>query len=333
MSRSSKKAYLVIALGLAAVNVAGAAGEQAPSPSNAQPAAASAQPAARDFKSSRQLWSWQQVQEPSIPNVAGSLTPIDAFILKTLEEKGLQPSERWPRNLHPARHFGRLGPDPHARSSGGVRQRQIARCYEKLRGPAAGLAALRRAADACVAGFGPLCRQRRLSAGRCPAEYVPLSRLRDNAFNQDKPFDRFIKEQIAGDELAPEDQDTKVATGFLAGYPDNRNSRDLVGRKYQITTDMTDTIGSAVLGTSFACARCHNHKFDKISQKDYFSFQAFFANTAFADDLKAKKGEVEKRFDEENKKYLAIVTPLRDKRKALIDPVRKRQLSTTKSAI
>jgi cytochrome c len=71
----------------------------------------------------------------------------------------------------------------------------------------------------------------------------------------------------------------------LAGFPDNSNSRDLVQRKYQIQTDMTDTVGKVMLGQTVECARCHNHKFDKISQKDYFSLQSFFANTSAVDNI------------------------------------------------
>ena len=128
-----------------------------------------------------------------------------------------------------------------------------------------------------------------------------MFRYRDyviKAFNEDKPYSQFIREQIAGDEIAPGNQDVLVATGFLAGYPDNHNSRDLVQRKYQITTDMTDTVGQAILGTTVGCARCHNHKSDKFTQKDYFSLQAFFANTAFDEKIPARKGEVEAAYEQ-----------------------------------
>jgi hypothetical protein len=101
------------------------------------------------------------------------------------------------------------------------------------------------------------------------------------AFNDDKPFDRFIKEQVAGDELWPDSQEARIATGFLAGYPDNANSRDLVQRKYQITTDITDTIGETFLASTTAAPVATIHKSDKVSQKEYFQLQAFFANTAF----------------------------------------------------
>ena len=66
----------------------------------------------------------------------------------------------------------------------------------------------------------------------------------------------------------------------MALYPDNRNSRDLIQRKYQIATDITDTVGEVFLGQTVQCARCHDHKFDPISQKEYFQLQAFFANVA-----------------------------------------------------
>lgn len=95
-----------------------------------------------------------------------------------------------------------------------------------------------------------------------------LWRYRDyviNAFNQDKPYSRFIQEQLAGDELWPDNEEALIATGYMAHFPDNHNSRDLVQRKYQITTDITDTVGKVFLGQTEECARCHNHKFDKIS--------------------------------------------------------------------
>ena len=326
MSASRNKAYLAIALGLAAASAGAVAAEQLSSSANERAPAANASPQTADAKSSRALWSWQQVQPPAIPEAANKKwghTPIDAYILKALEEKGLQPSEAAKREVFIRRatlDVWGLIPSPEAVAE--FVNDKSPDAYEKL-------------ADRLLAS--PHYGERQARAWLDLARYADSAgfqqdvarpnnyRYRDyviDAFNSDKRYDLFIKEQIAGDEIAPDNQDVRVATGFLAGYPDNRNSRDLIGRKYQITTDITDTIGSAILGTSFSCARCHNHKFDKINQKDYFSFQAFFANTAFVDNLKAKKGEVEKRFDEENNKYLAIVTPLRDKRKALIDPIR-----------
>lgn len=146
-----------------------------------------------------------------------------------------------------------------------------------------------------------------------------------NTFNQDKPFSRFIQEQVAGDELWPESQDAKIATGFLAGYPDNRNSRDLVQRKYQIETDMTDLVGEAFLAATVGCARCHNQKADKVSQKEYFQLQAFLANTSFNEKTPLAKG-TETVFDQEYDKlqaaYQEATKDIRAKQKALLDTVR-----------
>jgi len=109
----------------------------------------------------------------------------------------------------------------------------------------------------------------------------------------------------------------------MANFPDNHNSRDLVQRKYQITTDITDTVGKVFLGQTVECARCHNHKFDKISQKDYFSLQAFFANLSAVDNIPAaKKGEVERKYDVTLAKWEDATKEIRGKQKAIIDTVR-----------
>ncbi len=109
----------------------------------------------------------------------------------------------------------------------------------------------------------------------------PLAwRYRDyviKSFNADKPFDRFVKEQLAGDELYPDDSDATVATGFLRHYPDEYNAVNLEQRRYEIITDITDTTSAAFLALTSGCARCHDHKYDPITQKDYFRLQAFFA--------------------------------------------------------
>jgi hypothetical protein len=146
-----------------------------------------------------------------------------------------------------------------------------------------------------------------------------------NAFNEDKPFNRFVQEQVAGDELFPDSQEAKIATGFLAGYPDNANSRDLVQRKYQIATDMTDLVGEALLGSTIGCARCHNHKSDKVSQKEYFQLQAYFANTSFDEKAPLAKG-TETVWDQEYEKqqaaYNDATKEIRAKQKAILDSVR-----------
>jgi len=98
------------------------------------------------------------------------------------------------------------------------------------------------------------------------------------SFNADKPFDRFIKEQIAGDELYPGDEDARLATGLYTTGPVLQEAGMVAGKlEYDQLTDAVDTTGAAFVGLTFACARCHDHKYDPISQREYYQLQAVFA--------------------------------------------------------
>lgn len=273
-------------------------------------------------------WSpYRVVQPPAVPEVRNKAwvrTPVDAFVLAKLEAAGLKPSAEAGRGAYIRRAtldaWGILptpeevqafvndkSPDAHAKlvdrllASHHFGERQARRWLD-----------LARYADS--AGFQG--DQTRLNNWRY-RDYVI------HAFNDDKPFDRFIKEQIAGDELWPDSTEARIATGFIAGYPDNSNSRDLVQRKYQIETDITDLVGESLLGSTVGCARCHNHKADKLSQKEYFQLQAFFANTAFDERAKlADKGPAELEFEKAQAAYRELTQDIRDKQKAILDTVR-----------
>ena len=105
------------------------------------------------------------------------------------------------------------------------------------------------------------------------------------AFNADKPYDRFVREQLAGDELAPDDAEAAVATGFLRHWPLEDNGRQLPEMWQTILNEVTDVTGQVFLGLTVGCARCHDHKFDPIPQRDYYRLQAFFATMAPRDDI------------------------------------------------
>jgi hypothetical protein len=97
------------------------------------------------------------------------------------------------------------------------------------------------------------------------------------AFNQDKPYDLFLKEQIAGDELDTKSDDTFIATGFLRAGPRVAfREKDNPERRYEYLDDLIATTGRGLLGLTVQCARCHNHKFDPIPQRDYYSLVATF---------------------------------------------------------
>jgi hypothetical protein len=111
--------------------------------------------------------------------------------------------------------------------------------------------------------------------------YPGAWRYRDyviRSLNADKPFDRFVQEQVAGDELCPGDRDAALATGLYCVGPALAESAMVANQlEYEWLTDAADTTGAAFLGLTFGCARCHDHKYDPFTQRDYYAMQAVFA--------------------------------------------------------
>ncbi|ULO22961.1 DUF1549 and DUF1553 domain-containing protein [Methylocystis sp. SB2] len=322
MSMTARKAYMALLLSVSVGTLAIAAEDKQADSTVAAPAAAS-KPAS---SASKPHWSWQPVQAQFLPIVKQKewvRSPIDAFVVAKIEAKGLTPSPDADRGTFIRRAtLDAWGLVPTPEEVDAFVKDVSPEAYEKL---VDHLLASPRYGERQARLWLDLARYADSSGFQNDNARPNFFRYRDyviKAFNDDKPYSRFIQEQIAGDEIAPGDQDILVATGFLAGYPDNSNSRDLVQRKYQITTDMVDTVGQAILGTTVGCARCHNHKTDKFTQKDYFSLQAFFANTAFQEKAPAKKGEQEIAYEKAQAIYDEATKDIRDKQKAIIDSVR-----------
>jgi hypothetical protein len=276
------------------------------------------------------LWSYQPVKtpvQPTVNNKAWVRTPIDAFILAPLEAKGLAPSPDADRSAFVRRAtLDAWGVIPSPEEVAAFVNDTSPDAYEKL---ADRLLASTKYGERQARRWLDLARYADSTGFQNDGTRPNFWRYREyviNAFNHDKPYSQFVQEQIAGDEILPDKQEGLVATGFLAGFPDNSNSRDLVQRKYQITTDMTDTVGKVMLGQTVECARCHNHKFDKISQKDYFSLQSFFANVSAVDNIPAVKGDVERKYENQWAKWEAATKEIHDKQKAIIDPYREAAL-------
>ena len=104
------------------------------------------------------------------------------------------------------------------------------------------------------------------------------------SFNEDKPYDQFIREQISGDEIDPNSTENKIAVGFLRMGPWEQTGMAVARVTRQLfLDDVTDSVGQVFLGHALQCARCHDHKFDPIPTRDYYSMQAVFANTQFAE--------------------------------------------------
>jgi cytochrome c553 len=104
------------------------------------------------------------------------------------------------------------------------------------------------------------------------------------SFNADKPFDQFVREQLAGDEIDRRDPEMLIATGFLRAAPwEHTAMSSETETRQQFLDDVTNAVGETFLGISLRCARCHDHKFDPISTRDYYRIQAVFAPAQLAE--------------------------------------------------
>jgi len=286
------------------------------------PVAASAPAPAKQLP---HTWAYQPITAPAVPAVRNQRWPrtaIDNFVLARLEAQALKPSPEADR----ATLVRRLTLDLHGliptpeEVQGFVADRSP-QAYEKLvdrllASPRYGERLGRRWLD--LARFAD-------TQGFSDDEYRPGAwRYRDyviKSYNDDKPFDQFVREQIAGDELWPQQQDAVVATGFLRGYPDAPDHRDLLLKRYESVTQMTDAVGTVFLGHTVECARCHTHKFDKVTAKDYFQLQAFFANTVPSDSLPVlKKGASEVKFERDYAAWEAGTSDVRARIDTFIAP-------------
>ncbi|NBV21905.1 MAG: DUF1553 domain-containing protein [Proteobacteria bacterium] len=248
-----------------------------------------AAPAAREFAitaADRAHWAFQPVQRPAVPELRNPRStirnPIDAFLLAKLNAAGLAfspPATKEAQLRRVSLDLTGLPPSP------GEREAFLADASPD---------AWTKVVDRLLASphYGERWGRHWLDLARyADTEGFEHDLTRPNAwryrdyvvraFNADKPYDRFVREQIAGDELWPADPDALIATGFNLIGPDMTDSSDQMQRRLNTLNDMTDATASVFLGQTFGCARCHDHKFEPVAQRDYFALQAFFMPAAF----------------------------------------------------
>jgi len=235
-----------------------------------------------DEEKPRTHWSFRPIQSPVPPkpqDAAWVRNPIDAFVLRKLEDAGLKPAGPASRlTLLRRVSFDLLGlppsPDETDRFLGDKRTDSYERLIDRaLASPQYGERWARHWLDVV----------RYADTGGYEADlvYTKAWRFRDyviGALNDDKPFDRFIQEQVAGDELWPDEPVAALGSAMYSVGPALADSAMVTGQlEYDWLTDATDTTGEAFLGLTLGCARCHDHKYDPIRQSEYFAMQAIFA--------------------------------------------------------
>jgi hypothetical protein len=138
------------------------------------------------------------------------------------------------------------------------------------------------------------------------------------SFNDDKPYNRFVREQIAADELYPGDKQALPGLGYLRLFEDEFNQAHIRLRRQELLNDVTDNTAFAFLGVTMACARCHDHKFDPMLHRDYYRLQSFFANLKIDDEATtASQGEIAV-YRAQMAKYKAAAKPVLDQIDALL---------------
>jgi len=141
------------------------------------------------------------------------------------------------------------------------------------------------------------------------------------SLNEDKPYDRFVIEQLAGDEVDPGNREALVATMFLRHWIYEYNQRDVEFQWQTILNDITETTGDVFLGMGLECARCHDHKFDPILRQDYYRLQAFFAALLPREDQPLASAAQRARYHEELQSWEAATEPIRRRLYEIENPI------------
>ncbi|MDB5385394.1 MAG: hypothetical protein JWM11_1040 [Planctomycetaceae bacterium] len=229
----------------------------------------------------QKYWAYRPVVRPAVPQVRNRTqvrTPIDDFILAPLEARGLNLSAEASKDeLLRRAKFDLHGLPPTLEERAEFLADADPKAFERLvdrllESPHYGERWGRMWLD--VVRFAD-------SAGYNADPLRPLAyKFRDyviRSFNRDTPFDRFVQEQIAGDELFPENADALIGAGFNRLPPDESNASNILLARQDQLNDLTTSVGAIFLGQSLGCAQCHDHKFDAITQEDFYRIQAFFA--------------------------------------------------------
>ena len=240
-----------------------------------------------DIKAGQQFWSFQPITTPPIPAVKASSWPastIDRFILAKLEAAGLQPVADADRTALLRRvTFDLIGVPPSPEEMDAFAADQSPDAYERV---VERLLASPQFGERWGRHWLDLSRFAESSGGGRSMIFPEAWRYRDyviRSFSDDKPFDRFVLEQLAGD-LLPADspqqrEEQLVATALLALGPTNYEEQDKQALEFDVVDEQIDTIGRTYLGMTIGCARCHDHKFDPIPTRDYYAIAGILRST------------------------------------------------------
>ena len=282
-------------------------------------------------------WAFQKVTRPPVPQIrdAWVRNPIDAFILHGLRQKQLELSRPLDRIALIRRvTYDLTGLPPQPADVDAFLKDKSPEAYERV---VDRLLASLQYGERWASKWLDVVRYADTNGFELDLERPHAWRYRDyviQSFNQDKPYDRFIQEQIAGDEMFPGKKEALVATGYLragsehlvAGNIDPEESRQ------EVLTEIATNVGQAFLGLTINCARCHNHKFDPILQSDFYALQAVFAG-AKGKDVEIATTDEKARFEAAQQAYKERLTPVQNALKELAKPFEQQILEERKARL
>ena len=242
---------------------------------------------AKSLKEGREFWAFKPIKLPLVPAVQKGewiQDEIDRYILRGIEEHDLEPSQKAnPTTLHRRIFFDLTGLPP---SPQDIKDYQNSSSQESFENVVNKLLESPRFGERWGRHWLDVARYADTTGGGRNNPFPNSHRYRDyviNSFNNDKPFDQFIIEQIAGD-LMPSSTDEEyneklTGTGFLALGPHNYELQDKELLRMEVVDEQLTAVGKAFMGLTMDCARCHDHPFDPISITDYYSMAGIFRST------------------------------------------------------
>ncbi len=277
----------------------------------------------------RTWWAFQKPIRRELPSRGKN--PVDAFLSAKWEQKGLTGSLKADRRTLIRRaYLDLIGIPPTREEVAAFLADSSPKAWEKL-------------VDQLLASphYGERWARHWLDVARyADSGGYEYDRDRDNAwrfrdyvtqsFNSDKPFDLFLKEQIAGDELWPDSHEARIATGYLRLGPENNLKNEQT--RLDELDDIVATTANSLMAMTVGCARCHNHKFDPIPQKDYYRMQAVFYPTLAEEKPLVPEIEVAAH-KEAVKQNQALQSPLKKELDALIKPYKDAYIAEKKASL
>jgi mono/diheme cytochrome c family protein len=281
----------------------------------------------------RQWWAFQPVVQHPVPAVQLATWPrndIDRFVLKKMEDANLTPAPMAEKTVLIRRlYFDLLGLPPTPAEVASYLTDDRVDAWEQL---VQRLLNDPRYGEHWARHWLDLVRYSESDGWNQDAYRPEIWRYRDyvvNAFNSDKPYPEFVLEQLAGDELKSDDPQPRIAAGFLRLGIYEYNQRDARGHWNDIMNEMTDVCGDVFLGLSMACARCHDHKFDPLPQRDYFKLRAFFEPVIWRDDIDGATAAERKAYQQQLAQWEEATAEIRQQIAAIVDPYHERKWKST----